>query len=449
MPIPLPLLAAAGTTVTAALFACAHVALTSLSDARLAAVVETDAVRGRALARVAQSRDAVHARYLVGAVGSSFVAVASLTMWVASLELTALARLGLLAAGLLAQCISLETAATLGRSAPESVAKLAARYLMPLELLLAPVAAVAHAFARAIPVPDRREDPRVTETEVEYMVEQGEKSGALESTNAELIRKVLEFPELTARDAMVPRKTVVGIRLDTPLTDVVALVTQTGHSRYPVYRETIDDAFGLVYAKDLFRSLMADGAAAPASGTAKRPARLLDVLREPLKIVPESRPLSELLPEMRQGRQHMALVVDEFGGTSGVVTLEDILEEIVGDIRDEHDPETAPIHALDDGSLLVDATVLVCDLSRYLGFDLDPEDKYDSLGGMIVEQLGSVPTAGTTLETRGVTFIVRDADEKRVQQVAVSPPPSNRAPAPSADELDAPKSGEPARREAS
>jgi len=285
----------------------------------------------------------------------------------------------------------------------------------------------------------RKPDPRITETEVEIMVDQGAASGAIDHGNAELIRKVLEFPDLTARDAMVPRKKVVAIRFDTPLDEIADVVMKSGHSRYPVYREDIDDVFGLLYAKDLFRVLRAqpdhDGPPVSTTTEAVHGRSIRDIVREPVKIVPESRPLSELLRDMRQSRQHMAIVVDEFGGTSGVVTLEDVIEEIVGDIRDEHDPERAPVVALPEGGLLVDGTTLLCDLTGQLGRDLDPDDEYDTIGGMITDKLGTVPTVGTTLRVEGFELVVRDADEKHVTKVEIVP--REDAPAPSSSKAGA------------
>ncbi len=424
-----PLLAAGVATLAAALFTCADTALTSIGDARLAALaIEAPARFHASLGRVQSGRQLTQSRYLAARVLTLAVAVGALTVALsrlaAGLEAAALWGFGALV-GLTAV---MEGAATAGRRAADWVVPVAARYLYPLELLFAPLALSSYAVGQIFR-PWRRpaNDRRITETEVELMVDQGEASGVLDRGNAEMIRKVLEFPELTARDAMIPRKQVVAIKLDTPLEQVVDTVTQSGHSRYPVYREDIGDVFGLLYAKDLFRvigpmwSTLDDDGPISNDTPSRRIARLRDIVHEPAKIVSESRPLSELLREMRQDRQHMAIVVDEFGGTSGIVTLEDVIEEIVGDIRDEHDDEAAPIVALPDGRLLVDAAVLIRDLSSYLGWNLDPDDNYESLGGMITDKLGKVPAPGTSLRAHGVELIVRDADDKHVAKVEIVP----------------------------
>ncbi|MBM4358799.1 MAG: HlyC/CorC family transporter [Deltaproteobacteria bacterium] len=436
-----PLVAACLATLASALFACADTALTSLSDARLAAtVIEAGERFQGTLTRLEGQRERVQSSYLAGRVLASAVAVAAGVEALRTTGVPAETRLfwGLL--GLVLYAAVVQLAATLGRRMSDWVVPRAARYLFPLELALLPFVLVTASLAEIVaPRRLRKPDPRITETEVEIMVDQGAASGAIDHGNAELIRKVLEFPDLTARDAMVPRKKVVAIRFDTPLDEIADVVMKSGHSRYPVYREDIDDVFGLLYAKDLFRVLRAqpdhDGPPVSTTTEAVHGRSIRDIVREPVKIVPESRPLSELLRDMRQSRQHMAIVVDEFGGTSGVVTLEDVIEEIVGDIRDEHDPERAPVVALPEGGLLVDGTTLLCDLTGQLGRDLDPDDEYDTIGGMITDKLGTVPTVGTTLRVEGFELVVRDADEKHVTKVEIVP--REDAPAPSSSKAGA------------
>jgi putative hemolysin len=423
-----PLVAACLATLTSALFACADTALTSLSDARLAAtVIEAGERFHGALTRLEGQRERVQSCYLAGRVIASSVTVLAGVELLGVLGVPSETRLLWGAVALVLFAAVVQLAATVGRRMSDWVVPRAARYLQPFELVLTPFVLVTASLSELVaPRRRRKPDPRITETEVEIMVDQGAASGAIDHGNAELIRKVLEFPDLTARDAMVPRKQVVAIRIDTPLDEIADIVMKSGHSRYPVYREDVDDVFGLLYAKDLFRVLrhQAEIEPAPVSTTthaSSRAASIRDIVREPVKIVPESRPLSELLRDMRQSRQHLAIVVDEFGGTSGVVTLEDVIEEIVGDIRDEHDPEKAPLVTLPEGSLLVDGTTLLCDLTGQLGRDLDPDDEYDTIGGMITDKLGHVPTVGTAVRVSGFELVVRNADEKHVTQVEIVP----------------------------
>ena len=309
----------------------------------------------------------------------------------------------------------------LARRRPEPVGALALRFLHPIEWLLVPLAdpltIVGRAVGRRVPE-SHVVDARLTETEVEWAISEGEKSGAMAREPAEMIRNVLDFKDLTAREVMVPRAKIEGIEASTPLSEVVALAAQEKHSRYPVYRENLDNIIGQLYVKDLF-AVVRDG------GLATR--KLEDIIRTPVMFVTESQPAAKILQDMRSRRLHMAIVSDEFGGTAGLVTLEDILEEIVGDIRDEKDQE-APIQAMGDGSVVVDASLSITDLEHALGKSLPADRDYESIGGLVVSRAGRVPTVGATVRIDGLRLIVREADEKRVVKVEIVP--DRRRPAP-------------------
>jgi CBS domain containing-hemolysin-like protein len=416
--------------ILGAVFACADSALTSLSSARLGALAkETSERHRRAMERAAQRRSALQSRYVMGRVLSLAASVALLTWCLLAWPAPVLHKAVAWVVAALCLVALYQAAAAIGRRSADWVVIAAVRFLRPLEMLLAPVAAVTHDFTRMLTRYRRSApNPRVGEAEMEMMVDERERTGLLQEAPAELMRNVLEFSELTARDAMVPRTKVVSIELQTPLEEVLEVIREQGHSRYPVYREHTDDVVGLLYAKDLFRlvrtSWRPPAARAGEEGTATPPrSTLAEVIRTPITIVYESQPLSTLLKEMRQSHQHLAVVVNEFGGMSGIVTLEDVLEEIVGDIQDETDAEDAPIIELGDGRLLADAAVLLSDLSSYLGTDIDPDEQYESLAGMLTAELGEVPSVGATVAAHGLRFIVREADEKRVAKVEIVRPP--------------------------
>ncbi|MET0594800.1 MAG: transporter associated domain-containing protein, partial [Polyangiaceae bacterium] len=261
------------------------------------------------------------------------------------------------------------------------------------------------------------EDPppesRKTEAEVEWVVTEGQKHGSLGREPAEMIRNVLELKDLVVRDVMVPRTRVSAIEVTRPIPEVLKIVASEGHSRFPVYRDKVDNIVGLLYAKDLFRIL---------KDVKLQTRPLIDLVRAPVNFVPETQGVSSVLREMRSRRLHMAVVIDEFGGVSGIVTLEDILEVIVGEIRDEYDTEEAPIQDLGDGRLLVDATVSVDDLSAYLGAKIPEDGDYESLGGLLLHRAGNVPTVGTQIDAFDFCFIVREADEKRIIKVEIVRP---------------------------
>jgi putative hemolysin len=410
-----------------ALFACADTALTSLSSARLGAVAKQSEEPDRdAIERAVRLRPILQARYVIGRLASLGGSVALFTWWIVGwrAEPVGKALVGLL--GLLALGALVQGATTFGRRSADRVVVIAVRFLRPLEWLLAPLATITHDLSKLVARDGELErDPRIAETEVEMMLDEGERSGALSQEPAAMMRNVLEFSELTAGEAMVPRTRVVFVDVDTPLADALEIIKDAGHSRYPVYRSHPDDVVGLLYAKDLFRLMGAgphERPSQPDDDLLPAPLTVAEIIRSPIKLVYETQPLSGVLKDMRQSRQHLAVVVNEFGATIGIVTLEDVLEEIVGDIRDELDSEEAPIVELGDGRLVADATVLLSELSAYLGTEIDPDGDSDSLGGMLSERLGQVPGVGETVAAYGMRFIVRDADEKRVLKVEIVRP---------------------------
>jgi putative hemolysin len=295
------------------------------------------------------------------------------------------------------------------------VGRLALKWLRPLEYLVLvvaePLTVLGRWASRLVPERGTSSDARLTETEVEWLVSKGERAGALEKEPATMIRNVLDFKNLTAKEVMIPRRRVSTIEIGTPLEKVLDDVTKDGHSRYPVYREALDNVIGLLYVKDLF-----DVVRSGKLSTTK----LEDLLRKPVLFVAESQSALAVLREMRSKRLHLALVSDEFGGTSGIVTLEDIIEEIVGDIRDEYDTEEAsPITKLAEGRYVADAAIPIGDLELHLGKKLPEDGDFESLGGLIVHRAGRVPEVGATVALDGYQLIVREADETRVVKVEI------------------------------
>ena len=403
---------AAGVTALGSLFAASDAALTEIPEGRLQALSAQATGRGVIFQRFARDPLRVLSRWLVGRVVA--LSLASVLLHDAA-QSTALARFALPIAVLGAVFIYgtfTEIASTFARRRPERVGELALVFLQPLEWMVAPLADPLAILGRAVGrrvSKSRTVDARTTETEVEWVVSEGERAGAIANEPAEMIRKVLDFKDLTAREVMVPRRLIRGIDLATPLGDVVALVASEKHSRYPVFRGNVDDVIGLLYAKDLF-ALVRDGRLA---GT-----KLADVTRKTVLFVSESQAAAKILQDMRSRRLHVAIVSDEFGGTAGLVTLEDIIEEIVGEIREEHDP-AVPIRTLGDGRVLADASVALADLARALGKPLPTDGEFESLGGLIVSRAGRVPKVGTTVQVGSLKLIVREADETRIVTVEI------------------------------
>lgn len=284
----------------------------------------------------------------------------------------------------------------------------------PAEVLLwpfaAPLALVGSWVDKLFP-PRPEDDPdRITEADVGQLIEQGEEIGTITQDHAEMLRAVLDFHDMTSREIMVPRTQMVAIEIATPIERVLELIIESGHSRYPVYRERADQVVGVLYAKDLFRAVRERGHAF----------KLSEVVRKDVFFVAEKHKIGALLKEMQSRRVHLAVVTDEFGGTAGVITLEDILEEIVGDIQDEHDREEPEVRMLGVDRYEADASVSLHHLEEVVGVPLKPQDSAsDSLGGLLVETAGRVPAPGERIELNGLSFTVLDSDARRIQRVEI------------------------------
>ncbi|NOY91208.1 MAG: HlyC/CorC family transporter [Deltaproteobacteria bacterium] len=280
--------------------------------------------------------------------------------------------------------------------------------------LAAPLAFLGRSVGSLVPRGGGGDPERLAALAVEHVIEEGEEEGFIAEDQALLLRSVLEFRQTVAREVMVPRTQLAAFELRTPMAEIVRQVMESGHSRYPVYDGSIDQVVGVLYAKDLFQALQGqeDGDVV----------ELRAVVRSPAFFCPETQKVGRLLREMQARRVHLAVVVDEFGGTSGVLTLEDILEEIVGEIRDEHDDdEEAPVQELAEGRWVADASTSVHDLTDHLaGFEGGPDGEYDSLGGLVVALAGCVPRAGERLERQGFAFLILDGDERHVKRVEIT-----------------------------
>jgi CBS domain containing-hemolysin-like protein len=245
------------------------------------------------------------------------------------------------------------------------------------------------------------------EEEIKTLAESGEESGQIESDERELIHSVFEFADTVAREIMTPRVDLDAMPVKSDPADVVRVIEETGHSRIPLYEATDDDILGVVHAKDLLGA-MAQG----------RTVELRKLIR-PVLTVPEGKGLRELMGEMRAARTQMAIVQDEFGGTAGVVTVEDIVEELVGDIVDEYDAEESDIVPVEDGWLVSGKTHLD-ELNDRIGSEFDTNE-FDTIGGFVFGQFGRQPKEGEFVEVDLYRFTVNETDGRRVQQLRIEP----------------------------
>jgi CBS domain containing-hemolysin-like protein len=294
---------------------------------------------------------------------------------------------------------------TLGRQHPNAVALGAAGALRLLGRLFGPLASLLIWFGNAItPGPGFRDGPFSSEIELRELVDMAERRGVVEHGEREMIQSVFELGDTIAREVMVPRTEVVWIERGKGVLQGLALALRSGFSRIPVTGESADDVVGIVYLKDLAR-LAQDGARARATDVGQ-------VMR-PAQFVPESKPVDELLGEMQARRTHLAIVIDEYGGTAGVITIEDILEEIVGEITDEYDDERAPIERIDKDTARVAARLAVQDLAELFGVEIPEREDLESVGGLLADVLGRVPIPGAHAHAYGLELIAENAGGRR------------------------------------
>ncbi len=247
----------------------------------------------------------------------------------------------------------------------------------------------------------------LSEDGLRLLLNLGEEEHFLEDEERELIDSIFRFSETTVAEVMVPRVDVVALPKDTPLMKALDVIVEAGHSRIPVYEDTIDRIVGILYAKDLL-TCFRDG----------RTDILVEQIMRPPFFVPETMMVDELLPILRQKRTHLAIVVDEYGGTAGIVTIEDILEEIVGEIQDEYDSETPMIQPREDGTYIVNGRMDVDDLNRQLGVHLPTDDEnYSTLAGVIYAHLQRVPDPGDAFDLDGVHIEVLKVHDNRIEEV--------------------------------
>ncbi|MFC8502733.1 hemolysin family protein [Pedococcus sp. NPDC057267] len=303
---------------------------------------------------------------------------------------------------------------TLGRQHSDTVALLASPLIIGLRAILGPVARVLVALGNAV-TPGRgyRDGPFQSESELRDLVDLAGESAVIEADERQMIHSVFELGDTVAREVMVPRTDMVTIDGEKSLRSAMSLFLRSGFSRIPVVGDGSDDILGLLYFKDVARRVNADPEAVTLPATAQM---------RPMHYVPESKPVDDLLREMQHDQSHFAVVVDEYGGTAGLVTIEDILEEIVGEIADEYDREAPGVEDLGDGTIRVPATMDIDDLADLFDVEIE-EDEVDTVGGLIGKMIGRVPIVGSSCEVAGLRLTAeRMAGRRhRIASVIVEP----------------------------
>lgn len=401
-------LLAAALVVLAGLLSAAEAALASFSRARAEELLADGQAGAKRLVAVLADpapylNTAILLRLLCEISAIVLVTREVLTAFDDSWWRTALATIGVM---LVVSFVAIGVAPrTLGRQHADRVALLSVGPLSWVTRVLGPIPRLLILLGNALtPGKGYREGPFQTETELRELVDYAESSALIEAGERKMIHSVFELGDTTVREVMVPRNDVIFIERHKNLRQTMSLFLRSGFSRVPVIDDNLDHVVGIAYLKDIVRRDFE----APDAETTQR----IDTVMRPAYWVPESKPIDALLTEMQARRQHLAIVVDEYGGTAGLVTIEDLLEEIVGEITDEYDVAEAPTETLEDGSVRVSSRYPVDDLEELFGFDVEEED-VDSVGGLMAKHLGLVPIPGSQVVAHGLRFTAEDVSGRR------------------------------------
>jgi putative hemolysin len=416
------------------LLAMARSALVNVRKPRLRQLVEQGVKEARAAESLAEDAGRLLATTQLGMMLTSFFAAAVVAVvsapplaaswepWLAQASYP-IAFIGVVFAAALVMLILGEIVPeTVGQQHSERLALWLARPLAIVSVVAMPIVKVmvwlGNAITRLFGAEPRSDLPFVTEEEIKVLVDAGEEEGVIEEEEKDMIYSIFELGDTLAREVMVPRIDVVALDLNTPMLAALDTIMEAGHSRIPVFDETIDNIRGVLYAKDLLPYLRNSRTDVP----------LKSILREAY-FIPETKNASDLLPDLQQRRVHMAVVVDEYGGMAGLVTIEDLLEEIVGEIQDEYDTEEPFVEYISDDEFVFDARVDLDDLNRLMSIDLPTEDN-DTLGGFIYTELGKVPVVGDRVTYDNLELTVESVAGRRIKKVRVQ----RHMPAPGAEE---------------
>ncbi len=407
-----------------ALYSMAETAMMSLSRGRARQLAEDGVPQGRTLEAMSQQPNRILGTVLVGNNLANIAASAVAT----AMFLRAYGQLGITVSTVVMTIVILLVAEitpkTYAAHHPDKVAVRLAPFLVVSAALFTPVVRVLTAVGvgalRLVGV--RAEGGRlVTEEEIRTLVDVGQEEGLLEAEEREMIQGIFELSDTPVREVMVPRIDIDAIELKATLREAWEAVIQAGHSRLPVYRRTVDDIVGMMYARDILAYVRERSLDTP-----------VESLLRPVYYVPESKKVDELLRDFRHERTHIAVVLDEFGGTAGLVTIEDLLEEIVGEIQDEYDRDEPEMRELEPGVRYeVDGRVALDDLKERWGIDLDAED-IDTVGGFILHLLGRAPVQGETVRFGPWELTAANVTGRRVKRLTLrrvepGPEPSDAA----------------------
>jgi putative hemolysin len=389
-------------------FSGSEVALISITQAKVRTLLEQNARGSKALDKLKQNLDHLLITILIG---NNVVNVAAAALATS----IAIDRYGDVGLGIATGVVTL-LMLIFGEVGPkiiaarhqEQFALFSSRAILFLSYLFYPFLLIYDGIKRIFSIHEALTYPPVTEEEIKQWIDVGEEAGTIEEEEHEMLYRVFRFGDTTAREIMTPRGDVVLIDESGSLEESINLFNETGFSRIPVYHDHIDNIIGVLNVKDVFACFY----------DKKKEKSIRDMMYEPF-FVPESKKIDDLLNELRIRKFHMAIVVDEYGTYAGIVTVEDILEELVGEIIDEFDREVPPIQAIEEGVYIVDARAWVDRINKDLGIRLPLDESYETLGGLLIDRLGHIPRRGevVTLEDQNIMLMVLKMRGRRIEEI--------------------------------
>lgn len=402
-----------------AFFSSSEVALISITRAKVRTLVNEGRPGAEALSRLKQNPDRILITILIGNNVANIAAAAIAT----AIAIDIFGNIGIgIATGVVTLLLLI-----LGEIGPkmyaarhiESYALFVARPIYYLSKLFSPLISAFEAVRHRVVPKGESPEPTVTEEEIREWIDVGKEEGTIEEEQQEMLYSVLEFGDTTAREIMTTRLDVVSLEDTTSLDSSLRVFNETGFSRIPVYHEQIDNIIGILNIKDVFAALMSK----------KKGVSIRDLIYDPY-FVPETKKIDELLRELQVRKVHMAIILDEYGSFIGIVTVEDILEELVGDILDEFDSEEADVQRIDEGTLSIDAQKWVDELNEELSLPLPLSESYETIGGLVIERLGHIPHVGESVEIpeAHVKLVIMQMRGRRVGRIklVVLPPGEGR-----------------------
>lgn len=410
-----------------AFFAAAEMALVSVRRTRIKQLVEEGSARARTVLTLLEHPTGFMSTIQIGVTMVGFLASAFTAVNISGLAASWLVSLGLapstanaIAVVVITIILSLFTI-VFGEIAPKSLAmqhseKLALAVAEPVKLLslialpaVKVVSWLSDLAVRPFGAHARFSSQILTQEELKMLVEAGEEEGVIEEEEKEMIHSIFDFTDTVARQVMVPRTDMDAAPVTSSLEELLDVITASGHSRIPIYEENVDNIVGVVHAKDLLPVLRTD----------KQLFDMRSVMREAY-FIPETKDVDELLADFKLGKVQMAIVRDEYGGTAGLVTVEDLLEEIVGEIRDEYDMEEPLIDVVDEDHATVSARMSIDDLNEQMEIDIPESEEFETIGGFVFDLFGRQPVQGEMISWSNLDFVVSALDGGRINRIEVT-----------------------------